>query len=154
MGGEAAVVERENWNVRIVVPRSGAMAGSGRGSSTFACNGSGDDVFDSAEFLLCRRYLGYVLARLDLGQHCLRYKSEEESPWAENAQSGVGGVEGAGAENARYAAVARCQGTERCRTLLLRLAQPSPGGSLVGLVRIAQQVLACARGCSELLRVV
>ena len=80
------------------------MAGSGRGSSTFAGNGSGDHVFNSAEFFLCRRNLGHVLARLDLGQHRLRYKSEEESAWTENGQRGLGGVEGFRSENAKYAA--------------------------------------------------
>ena len=33
-------------------------------------DGSGDDVFYSAQFLFCRWHLGHVVDRLDLVQHC------------------------------------------------------------------------------------
>ena len=50
---KAAVVQWRGWHVRAVLSRSGAVAGSRPKPATLESDGSGDDVFYSAQFLFC-----------------------------------------------------------------------------------------------------
>ncbi len=88
------MVERSGGDVWAFVSGSGAVAGGGGESSAFEGDGSGDDVFHSAEFFLCGRDMGFVVDRMDLGQHRLGCAREEKSAGASDLRRGFGGLEG------------------------------------------------------------
>src|SRR5512143_3641615 len=125
MGGDATLVEWCSRHVRLVVSGSRAVAGGGGEASAFESHGSGNDILNSAELFLCGRHVGYVVDRVDLGQHRSRFTLEKEFAGAKDRGSCAGGVERRRSKDVEHAAAAGCRGATPGGSLLLRLVAAS-----------------------------
>src|SRR5882762_6250605 len=125
MGREAAVVRRQRRNLRALLSRRGAMASRGGKSTAPESHGAGDDVFHAAQFLLLRRRVRWLVARMDLEQHRARYSETKESCRATNSRRSCGNVEARASAHGNVSAIARLPRPERHRAVLLRVAGAS-----------------------------
>src|SRR5260370_34732733 len=88
MGGKAILVRRQRWHLRALLSRRGAMACRRRESSAPESHGAGHDVFHAAQFLLLRRRIRWLLARLDLDEYRAGFSSEQASSRLEYLRRG------------------------------------------------------------------
>src|SRR5882762_6923035 len=125
MGSQAALVRRQRRNLRALLSRRGAMARRGGKSTAPESHGAGHDVFHATQFLLLRRRVRWLLARMDLDEYCSRSSPPQESCWATQQRRGCGLLEARASTHGNVSAVARLARSERCNAVLLRLAGAS-----------------------------
>src|SRR6266849_8056936 len=154
MGREATLVRRERRHVWPFLSRRGAMAGCHRKSATPESHGAGHDIFHAAQFLLLRRRVRWLLARLDLDEHRAGSSPAQESVWPEDLRRGRANLEARTRTLAEFSAAPGSARFQRGRAVLLRVARASANRSLVGLGGVAQQIRPRARRGAQSFRLV
>src|SRR5260370_38165603 len=114
------------------------MAGTPRETSHPESRGAGHDVFHAAQFLLLRRRVRWLLARLDLDEYRAGYSPAQESARPKNLSRSRGKLEARTRAHAEFSAAAGSARFQRGRTVLLRVARASARRSLVGFGGTAQ----------------
>src|SRR6266849_5599958 len=125
MGREATLVRRERRHVWPFLSRRGAMAGCHRKSATPESHGAGHDIFHAAQFLLLRRRVRWLLARLDLDEYRAGYSPSQESARPENLSRSRGKLEARTRASAEFSAAPGSARFQRGRAVLLRVARTS-----------------------------
>src|SRR5712671_5800616 len=125
MGCEATMVRRKRGHLRPLLSWRGAVARRRGKSAAPESYGAGDDVFHAAQFLLLRRRVRRLVARMDLEQHRARYSETQESCRAANSRRNCGNVEARASAHGNVSAAARLARPERHRAVLLRVAGAS-----------------------------
>src|SRR5260370_8468792 len=93
MGGKAILVRRQRWHLRALLSRRGAMARCRGKSSAPESHGAGHDVFHATQFLLLRRRVRWLLARLDLDEYRPGYSPAQESARPQDLRGGSRNLE-------------------------------------------------------------
>src|SRR6267154_3025006 len=113
MGCQATMGRRKRGHLRTLLSWCGAMARRGGKSTAPESHGAGDDVFHAAQFLLLRRCVRWLVARMDLEQHRARYSETQESCRAANSRRSCGNVEARACAHGNVSAAARLVRPER-----------------------------------------
>src|SRR5437660_8842105 len=93
MGREAALVRRQRRNLRPILSRRGAMASRRGKSPAPESHGAGDDVFHATQFLLLRRRIRWLVARMDLDEYCAGSSPPQKPCWPTHQRRSYGLVE-------------------------------------------------------------
>src|SRR6476660_1730579 len=143
------LVQWLGWHLRSFLSGSSAMARCCAEPSAPEGYGSSDDLLQPTELLLCGWNVGYVLDRMDLGQHRLGYASEEKPAGPAKLQRGSRCLGKGRGNDDEYSSPSWSKASAAGRALLLRLAATSARRCVVELERIARQVFSNKRRSPE-----
>src|SRR6266852_1692043 len=119
MGGKAILVRRQRRHVWSILPGRGAVACCRGESSAPESHGAGHDVFHAAQFLLLRRRIRWLLARLDLDEYRAGYSPSQESARPEDLRRGRRNLEARTRARAEFSAAPGSARFQRGRAVLL-----------------------------------